>query len=163
MMEALTEMSDAIMSCERETVLYQDPKLYSLVEKVYLELLEILNANLKFYATAWIRRGTQINVRTMTKKSIAEVRRLSQAVLREVDYQHRLEMRATSSRIVDMQIEQRQIPATLEDQKRILRSLQEERKIMTVVQEQQKVLQVVQQIQGAIQMGEIGEQVRASP
>ena len=97
------------------------------------------------------------------EKPMAEVHRLSQAVLREVDYQHRLELRQTSSRVVDMQIEQRKILTTLEDQKLILQSLQEERRVTSVVQEQQKILQVLQKIQGIFQTRGIIEQTRSQP
>lgn len=158
-------MSDAITTCERELGLYKDPKIQDLVERLYSELLEVLHAGLEFYSNRrYLLRnqlGLQLGLQPTFEKSMAEVRRLSQAVLREVDYQHRLELRETSSRIVDMQIEQRKILTTLEDQKRILRSLQEERRIISVVQEQQKILQIVQQIQGTMQARGTSEQTRS--
>lgn len=143
-------MSEAITTCERELLLYRDPKLQDLVGRLYSELLATLHAGYKFYSNHRSLLRKQLGLRPTFEKPMAEVRRLSQAVLREVDYQHRLELRETSSRIVDMQIEQRKILTTLEDQKRILRSLQEERRIISVVQEQQKILQIVQQIQGTM-------------
>ena len=56
-------------------------------------------------------------------------------------------MRETSTRVVDIQTEQRKILSTLEDQKRILQSLQEEQQVMNLIHEQQKILHLVQQIQ----------------
>ena len=153
MIESLTEMSDAIQTCERELVLYKSSKLQDLVARLYVPLLEILG---RLNSNHMLIQQPQL--RPMVEKRMAEIRRLSQAVLREVDYQHRVEQRETSSRVADMQIEQRKILTTLEDQRRILKSLQEERRIIGVVQEQQKILQIVQQIQGAMQMRGTSEQ-----
>ena len=146
----MTEISDAMTSCERELVLYKDPKLYNLVERVYVELFHVLGMSKSYYSRRLYPFRMQEYVARFDK-SIAEIRRLSQAIQREVDYHHRLEMRETSSRIVDMQLEQRKILATVEEQRQILKSMEEERKIMNIVREQQKILQIVQQIQGAMQ------------
>ena len=160
MIERLTEMSDAIQTFERDLVLYKDSKLQDLVARLYVQLFEILKIWRRFYFTP-----TRLHISLLLlidrfddEKPMAEMRRLSQAVLREVDYQHRLELRETSSKVADMQIEQRKILTTLEDQRRILKSLQEERRIIGVVQEQQKILQIVQQIQGTMQMRGTSEQ-----
>lgn len=151
-------MSEAITTCERELDLYRNPKLQNLVGRLYCELLATLHAGYKFYSNHRSLLRNKLGLRSNFEKPMAEVRRLSQAVLREVDYQHRLELRRTSSRVADMQIEQRKILTTLEDQKRILRSLQEERRIISVVQGQQKILQIVQQIQGTLQARGMSEQ-----
>ena len=158
MLESLTEMSEAIQTCERELVLYKDAKLQNLVTRLYVQLFEILDTWFGF-CLCWIssRALDPLNTRTYIENPMAEMRRLLQAVLREVDYQHRVEQRKTSSKVADMQIEQRKILTTLEDQRRILKSLQEERRIIGVVQEQQKILQIVQQIQGAMQMRRTSE------
>ena len=152
-------MSDAIQTCERELVLYKDAKLQNLVARLYVQLFEVLEAWSRLYLHSISSRALHLlNTHTDIEKPMAEMRRLSQAVLREVDYQHRVELHETSLRVADMQIEQRKILTTLEDQRRILKSLQEERKIIGVVQEQQKILQIVQQIQGAMQMRGTSEQ-----
>ena len=165
-MESLTEMSDVVQICERELVLYKDAKVQDLVGRLYVQLFEALDAWRNFYSHSGssrmhhllkIRPDTEI-LTPEIEKSMAEIRRLSQAVLREVDYRHRVELRETSSKVADIQIQQRKILTTLEDQRRILKSLQEERRIISVVQEQQKILQIVQQIQGAMQMRGTGEQ-----
>lgn len=146
-------MSEVVAVCERELVLYQDPKIYSLVERCYIELLQILERSSKAYS----KSSTSTNLwRNMTfreaiEKSMAHIGKLSQAVLREVDYRHRLEMREASNRLVEMQVEQRKILMVVEDQERVLKSLKEERSIMNLVQEQQKIMQVVQDIQGRMQ------------
>ena len=159
MIESLTEMSDALNSCERELVLYKDSKLQDLVSRLYVQLLEIMDTWHRFYLRSSPSRALHpLNIRTDIEEPMAEMRKLSQAVLREVDYQHRVELRETSSKVADIQIEQRKILATLEGQRRILKSLQEERRIIGVVQEQQKILQIVQQIQGAMQMHGTSEQ-----
>ena len=157
MIESLTEMSDAVRSCERALVHYRDSKLQDFVSRLYVELFEILKASHGIYSNpSSLRENVQLiavyEVGCEILEPMAEMRRLSQVVLREVDYLHRVELRETSSEVTDMQIEQRKILTTLEDQRRILKSLQEERRIIGVVQEQQKILQIVQQIQGAMQM-----------
>src|SRR5271170_5132936 len=145
-------MSEVVTECERELVLYQDPNIYFLVEQCYIELLQSLERCAKVYKSStsailpW-----QISFREGMEKSMARIRKLSQSVIREVDYRHRLEMREASHRLVEMQIEQRKILMAVEDQKRVLESLQEERSIMSLVQEQQKIIQVVQDIQRRMQ------------
>ena len=162
MLESLTEMSDAIQTCERELILYRDAKLQNLVARLYVQLFEILETGCRFCLCSIFSGALNpLNIRTDIEKPMAEMRRLSQAVLREVDYHHRVEQRETSSKVTDMQIEQRKILTTLEDQRRILKSLQEERRIIGVVQEQQKILQIVQQIQGALQMRGTSEQANS--
>ena len=149
MMESLLEMSDTIQTCERELVLYKDAKIQNLVSRLYTELFEVLQTFRRLYLRS---RDTVLEsdlTRTNIEKPMAKMRRLYQAVMREVDYRHRVELRET---VTDIQIEQRKILTTLEDQRRILKSLQEERRIVGVVQEQQKILQIVQQIQGAMQL-----------
>lgn len=152
--EAMQEMSEAIELCTREHALYQDPKLTSLIEKLYLEALDITKILMTYYEKKKSSRLlSAINERDIPQLESATVRirRISEAVLREVDYQHRLEMRRTSNRIVEMQVEQRRMMGMLEDQKRILQGMEEERKIMGVIQGQQEILQVVQQIQLRLQ------------
>ena len=161
LMENLTQMSDVIQTSTRELILYKDPKLSDLVKRLYVQLLEAFS----IWKPHLGRKG-QLMIRervfqTEIEKRMAEMRKLSQAVLQEVDYLHRVELRETSSRIVSMQTEQKKILQTLEDQKRILQSLQEERRIIHVVQEQQKILQIVQQIQGAMQTRGTSEQIRS--
>lgn len=147
-------MSDAVQTCERELALYKDSKLQDLVAKLYVQLFEILNTLHGYYSDPRsLRKYKQFNIRPHDiEEPMAEMRRLSQVVLREVDYLHRVKLHETSSKVADIQIEQRKILTTLEDQRRILKSLQEETRIIGVVQEQQKILQIVQQIQGAMQM-----------
>ena len=159
MTESLAEMSDAIQTCERELLLHKDSQLQDVVARLYVQLFTILDIMRRFYSASRLsNRFQRLDIRHSIEKPMAEMRRLSQAVLREVDYQHRVELRETSLRVADMQIEQRKILTTLEDQRRILKSLQEERRIIGVVQEQQKILQIVQQIQGAMQMRGTSEQ-----
>ena len=155
--ENLTQISEVIQTCERELVLYKEPKLQDLVTDLYVQLLEILGFRKGYLSSS--KLALHMALRRIEKR-LAEMRKLSQAVQQHVDYLHRVELRETSSRIVDMQNEQRKILQTLEDQKRILQSLQEERQINHVVQEQQKILQIVQQIQGAMQTRGTTEQIR---
>lgn len=156
MLDGLTEAPDAIILCEQEIVLYKDPKLYKLVSDVYVILSELMKMCQQHWSRSDISRLVRLDedgsdLQEKVTNSMAEIRKLSQAVLRKADYHHRVEMRETSSRIVDMQVEQRKILTTLEDQRRILRSLQEERNIMNVIQEQRKIFQVVKQIQEVMQ------------
>ena len=100
-------MSDAIQTCERELVLYKDARLQGLVVRVYVKLFETLKAWYDIYSrSSSSRKFRLLNIRPDTEpptaemeKPMAEMRRLSQAVLREVDYQHRAELHETSSRV----------------------------------------------------------------
>ena len=164
MIESLTEMSEAVQTCARELFLYKDSKLQDLIARLYAQLFGALKILSKFHLTPRLARLSKvagIRAEVVLKEHMAEMRKLSQAVLREVDYQHRFEQREISSRVVDMQIEQRKILTTLEAQRRILKSLQEERRIIGVVKEQQKILQIVQQIQGSMQIR--GQASRRAP
>jgi hypothetical protein len=158
--EGIEEMSETISICQRELDLYPDPKLFSLMEKLYMELLNFLQAARKVYSSKTsgaFRNILDTSFQKAFERSSGQIRKLSEAVLREVDYHHRLEMRESSSRLKDMEQDQRKILQGLEDQKQILESMQEERKIMTMVQDQQKILQAVQAIQMRMQMITPGE------
>ena len=87
MIESLTEMSDAIQTCERELFLYKDSKLQDLVVRLYVQLFEILKSWRRLYLTPRpLRISLLVIDRLDIEKPMAEMRRLSQAVLREVDY-----------------------------------------------------------------------------
>ncbi|MCJ1260627.1 hypothetical protein MMC22_000489 [Lobaria immixta] len=148
-------MSEVVAVCERELVLYQNPEIIRLVEQCYVELLQLLEkchrAIPKLKSPTAELFGRQITFRTSMEKSMTQIGKLFQSVIREVDYRHRLEMRDASHRLVEMQTEQRKILLAVEDQKRVLQALQEERSIMSLVQEQQKIMQVVQNIQRRMQ------------
>jgi hypothetical protein len=150
----MTEMMSALEICQRETQLYQAPTLFEHVTTLYTELIRI-SAALVLQMTQPRESPFKSIVQTNLDAYLAKTQKLTTAILREVDYQHRLEMRETSSRIVEMQIEQHKILSTLEEQRKILAALQEERKIMDVVREQQKILQTVQQIQARLQMEQV--------
>ena len=138
----------------RELVLYQDPRIISLIEQCYVELLEVLGRYKKTFSKSTftaIAGWENVEKSQSIEKSMARIRQLSKSVLREADYQHLLEMREASYRLVEMQVQQRKILLAVEDQKRVLQSLQKERSIMNLVQEQQKMMQVVQSIQSGLQ------------
>ena len=149
-------MSEAVRLCMRETVLYQDPEISSLVEKLYVELLQALEICHKSLSKSEVSAKARSIVNSdAMERPMARIRELSQKVFREVDYRHRLEMREASHRLVDMQVEQRKILKAIEDQKRVLQALQEERSIMSLVQEQQKTVQIVQDIQRRLQQANL--------
>lgn len=147
-MDSLQEVSEVIAICERELVLNQNPEIISLVQMCYMELLQLLEVYYRAFSNP---SNFQINIRESVEKSMAQIRKHSQSVVREVDYRHRLEMRDASHRLVEIQTEQQKILMAVEDQKRVLQALQEERSIMSLVQEQQKIMQVVQNIQRRLQ------------
>lgn len=152
MVDSIQEMGDAIATCSRETILYEDPELYEFVGQIYDELLDAIHWTCTWLSSSGVKsRFKSLELQFKYNRFMARIHKISQRILREADYRHRLEMRETSSRIVDMQVEQQKILAKVEDQKRILQSMQEERQIMDVVQKQQRILQVVQQIHGSMQ------------
>ena len=85
-------------------------------------------------------------------------RECSEAILREVNYRHRIELRETSSCVADMQAEQGKIVSTMEERRRILDALQDQKKIADIIREQQRILQLVQQIQAQLQ-GRIAQEL----
>ena len=92
MIESLTEMSDALQTCEREIFLYKDSKLQELVARLYVQLFVILKSWRRLYLSPRpLLISRLLNDPLDIEKPIAEMRRLSQAVLREADYQHRVE------------------------------------------------------------------------
>lgn len=137
-------MSDIIKLCERKLFLYHDPEITSLVQEFYIAFLKSLTVAHKIFLKS-------SKPKTALEESMSRIRQLSQSVQREVDYRHRLKMREASNRLVEMQVEQRQILMAVEDQKRMLQGLQEERNIMSLVQEQQKIMQIVQDIHKRMQ------------
>lgn len=150
-MDSLQEMSEVIAICERELALYQNPEIISLVQMCYMELLQLLEVYYGAFSNPSKLILASNSMRESVEKSMAQIRKHSQSVIREVDYRHRLEMRDASHRLVEIQTEQQKILMAVEDQKRVLQALQEERSIMNVVQEQQKIMQVVQNIQRRMQ------------
>lgn len=152
MIDSIQEMTDAMATCSREITLYQDPELYEFVGQIHDELLDAIHWTCTYLSSSGLKSWfNSLELQFKYDKFMARIHIISQRVLREVDYRNRLEMRETSSRIVDMQVEQQKILAKVEDQKRILQSMQEERQIMDVVQKQQRILQIVQQIHGSMQ------------
>jgi hypothetical protein len=152
-MESLQEMSDAMSLCNREMALYQDPTIADNARAMYVEVFECIRACIEEYrrpAAKTVLPFVQTALPRKVERSMERIRKLSRALLREVDYQHRLELRRTSQRLVEMQIEQKSIFRALEDQKRLLESLQEEKNLMGLIQEQQKTTQVLQDIQRRI-------------
>ncbi|KAI5466128.1 hypothetical protein BGZ63DRAFT_420636 [Mariannaea sp. PMI_226] len=122
----LEEMADAMTMCSRELRLYQQRDM-----------------------GLWMIAETE---RHTLNRNIAEIRRISERVVREVDYQHRVEMRQAGSMIADMHVKQYKIVQMLHDQKAILESMQQERKLMDLVREQQKILQIVRRIQNDLRL-----------
>lgn len=151
-LEVMQEISDAMELCAREQYLYQAPKLKDLVEQLYVEVIESTMILSKTCQEITKKRiFDPYRQKEKLKEATARIRRISEAVVREVEYQHRLEMLRTSNRIVEMQVEQRRMVGMLEDQKRILAGMEEERRVMGVIQGQQEILHVVQEIQRRLQ------------
>ena len=143
-------MTEAITMCQREYKLYPCHEIRDLVAKVYVSSFRYLTE-----MSQWLGTPTSNNrllsiskVKWDISSSImGELRQTSEAVIREVEYQHRSEMRDATNRLKDIEQDQQKILAAMEAQRKILASLQEEREVMTEIQDQQKILHLLQQVE----------------
>ncbi|UJO19848.1 uncharacterized protein CLAFUR5_09826 [Fulvia fulva] len=160
---ALLEMTEVIEVCNRERQLYESDKLSRMIADCYLEVLNVLRLSLQEIQGRRFMRTLMASMdnsyRSELDKAMTTIRRISDSILREVDYQHRLEMRETSSRVIDMQFQQHKMLALLENQQSILQEMDEERKVMTATQGQQEVLQAIQPIERQLQ-SQIGSNIQ---
>jgi len=146
----LAEISDAMALWTRELELYQDEKFHQLIIQGYQHMLESARICIEVMqrkGTSTILATISTTFRSRFEKRIIEMQKISDKIVREVDYRHRVEMREASRKIAVMHVEQQKIASMLQNQKNLLETMQQERKIMDVVHEQQKILQIVQQIQ----------------
>ena len=159
--EVLEEMADAAETCGREYALYQDPKIHELLVSLHTTLFSIsqlctkyLSNSKKVLANTFHSKGFREDLDAHTSK----MRKGTAAILREVGYRHRVEMRNSSrqlieasaeyqKQLVEVKFEQRKVLNAVEEQRKILECLREDRTILKVVHEQQKILQAVQQIE----------------
>lgn len=156
-------MTEVIEVCNRERQLYESDKLSRMIADCYLEVLNVLRLSLQEIQGRRFMRTLMASMdnsyRSELDKAMTTIRRISDSILREVDYQHRLEMRETSSRVIDMQFQQHKMLALLENQQSILQEMDEERKVMTATQGQQEVLQAIQPIERQLQ-SQIGSNIQ---
>ena len=146
------EMSDAVALGSRELELHQDEKIYELVVQLYTLMLKAAGEISKRASSRQLSlQLPKSGFYDWFNEQIKEMRQVSDKIMREVDYRHRLEMREATRKIAEIHVEQHKIVAMLQDQRRILESMQQERKIMDAIHQQQQILQVVQQIQQDVQ------------
>lgn len=155
MYTGIEELGDALTVCAREFELYRDnERIVGLVIKVYQEILDTMSlctANMPEDRPQGMKITFSGGLGERYKQQVAAMRKALERLMREVDYQHRLEMRESSRKIADMHIQQQQMAQMLRDQRLLVESLQQERQIMKLVQEQQKILAAVQNIQQTMQ------------
>ena len=144
-------MSEAITMCRREYELYPCPEIWDLVVKVYVSSFRYLTEMSQWFGTPTSRDRLRLISKAKWDISssavMGELRQTSEAVIKEVEYQHRSEMRDATNRLKGIEQDQQKILAAMETQRKILTSLQEEREVMTEIQDQQKILHLLQQVE----------------
>jgi hypothetical protein len=80
-------------------------------------------------------------------QGIANLRRILEMITKEGDFEHRRDMRETSQKIAEMQVEQHKMARMLHIQRILMESMQQESRLVYSVREQQKILHILQQIQ----------------
>ncbi|EON61324.1 hypothetical protein W97_00537 [Coniosporium apollinis CBS 100218] len=140
-------MADAAEACQREYDLYPVAEVQELVTSLYGEMIPFLEQIIKLHGTARSRFFRGDGGRHEIQDSTVRVRKISQKIIREVEYLHRREMREAHLRLQDVERKQITVLQVMEAQQKILISLQEEQKIMAVISDQQKILQMLQQLQ----------------
>ncbi|KAL1869389.1 hypothetical protein Daus18300_005601 [Diaporthe australafricana] len=150
-MDALTEMQDALRMCEREYRLYPEQRVRELFEKLCKEMVEAAAFNIKTLQGSAARRAIKGLVYAQqqeikVKDTSARIKGLSERVIKEVEYLHRRELKEAHQRLREVDRKQDEALRMLEEQQRILTSLQEEQRLLGVVADHQKVLQLLQQL-----------------
>ena len=147
MLRDMEVMTEAIKMCQREYELYPCQEMLDLVIKVYVSSFRYLTE-----MSHWLPKNRLRSIKGLTwdissSAAMEELRQTSEAVIKEVEYQHRSEMRDAANRLKGMEQDQQKILRAMEAQKKILASLQEEREVMTEIQDQQKILHNLQQVE----------------
>jgi hypothetical protein len=146
--QGLKEIADAVSASTRVLQLYTDEQLLELVVDAHQHMFNHAELCIDFPSRSRaIAASPMISIRPKLDRNIAEMRRMSAKIIREVNYGHRSEMREASQKIAIMHFEQYEISRILHDQSTILQSMQQERVLLDSVLEQQKILQIVQTIQ----------------
>jgi hypothetical protein len=146
--EMLEELAETMRACEREYDLYPSPMATQLLAKLYSEFLEFCSQAIQTIQSTSVARIATANVaRSRFQASITRIRKISSSVTREVEFQHRLELRNAHQRLINMERAQQSMIVAMQDQEKILTSLAEERRLVTMMKDQQVILQTVQQLQ----------------
>ncbi|OCK90441.1 uncharacterized protein K441DRAFT_666107 [Cenococcum geophilum 1.58] len=148
MVEGFAETSDAIRICQREYDLYPAPEIRNAMTKLYVAVLELAREAQTVMlrsSSRWVLDSLSAQDSAITKL-LTKIQKQTQAIMQEVEYQQRLEMRDMSSRARNIERDQQKILAGIKNQKKILESLQEQQKIMSMIKTQQEILQGVQQL-----------------
>ena len=148
MLREIEVMAEVIKMCQREYKLYPCQEIRDLVAKVYIASFEYLTEMSRFLKNP-LKLSVMGKIKWTDQSSIAmaELRQTSEAVIKEVEYQHRAEMRDAANRLKGIEQDQGRIFAAMEAQKKILASLQEEREVMNEIQDQQRILHLLQQVE----------------
>ena len=151
MLRDMEVMTEAIKMCQRECELYPCQEMLDLVVKVYVSSFRYLTEMSQWFGTPTSKNRLR-SIKGLTwdissSAAMGELRQTSEAVIKEVEYQHRSEMRDAAHRLKGIEQDQQKILAAMEAQRKILTTLQEEREVMTEIQDQQKILHLLQQVE----------------
>ncbi|KAH8424873.1 uncharacterized protein LDX57_002617 [Aspergillus melleus] len=148
MVEGLAEASDAIRLCKREYDLYPAPEVKEAMIKLYSHVLafgaEAAMITKKSFAGRFIHAMTFQD--GPIPKLIVKIQKQARAIMQEVEYQQRLEMRDMSSRVRHIERDQQKILSGIASQRKILESLRDQQSIMSMIKTQQEILDGVQKL-----------------
>ena len=143
LLEAISEIQDALIYCEREYYLYPEPEMRDLMATLYFEAISFFELGAQYLASSfifWLARSQ------MLKHESRRIIKLSKKIVREAEYFNRREVREISHRMLEANRKQEQIIKAVEGQQRIIESLQEEQKGLASVADHQQVLQALQKL-----------------
>lgn len=147
MVEGLAEASDAIRLCSREYDLYPAPEVKEAMIKLYAHVLEFGKEAVLITRKGFVGRlQTMVIQDSPIVKLIAKIRKQARAIMQEVEYQQRLEMRDMSSRVRQIERDQQRILSGIASQKQILESLRDQQNIMSMIKTQQVILDGIQKL-----------------
>jgi hypothetical protein len=166
MLAGLVELSEAIQLCQREFELQPAPEIGTAMTKLYIAVLDYAREALNL-----LNPGKRFKVvmfeKTQVAKMVVNIRKQTDIVMREVEYQQRREMRRQGRQmsdmngvmmrmnakmvtmhdmVRDMQVDQQRILAGISSQRAILESLQDQQNLMSVIKTQQQILRGVEQL-----------------
>ena len=143
LLETISEIQDALIYCEREYVLYQEPELKLLMSALFFEALGFFESavhHLSGSMLSWIIGGE------VFKYEAKRIMKLAKKITKEAEYFHRREVREIRNRVLEVDRKQDRIVRGLEEQQRIMESLQEEQKVLSSIADHQQVLQILQEL-----------------
>jgi len=143
LLEAVSEIQDALIRCEQEYALYPEPELKVLMSTLYYQALEFFETSARYLT------GPTFLVVVRWERARVEckkIMKLSNRIIKEAEYFNRREVREINKRVLEVDRKQDLVMRALEEQQRALEALREEEKVLATISDHQQVLQALQQL-----------------